>query len=212
MSAFFKYLCWCGLLIVNTSCGGADDNNKVQAFHYSNPRDKASSRAPYSPRKDNFLVRYGGHNKFETPTNLSDSEWNDVQDFFYSVETIEDEIDAIKKSIAYIELRVAEKLNIHGDRGGNHRDRGTRFFNCIDEANNSTTYLKILEQARLLSFFSVGNIKIRGFVVNAHNTATIVSKSGSNMRYAVDSWFHDNGIEPEVVPLDIWQSGWKPGK
>ncbi len=33
---------------------------------------------------------------------------------------------------------------------------------------------------------------------------------GSGQSYAVDSWFHDNGVPAEIVPLPDWLSGWMP--
>jgi hypothetical protein len=42
-----------------------------------------------------------------------------------------------------------------------------------------------------------------------HQTAVIQEVDTKNS-YAVDSWFHDNGHPPEIVPLKQWKKGWKP--
>lgn len=51
----------------------------------------------------------------------------------------------------------------------------------------------------------------RGFILLGwpHTTA-VISETVSGRRFAVDSWFHDNGQPPEIVALDIWRWGWSP--
>jgi len=42
-----------------------------------------------------------------------------------------------------------------------------------------------------------------------HTTAVIQEKSNFE-KYAVDSWYQDNGEDPFIVPLANWKAGWKP--
>ena len=34
----------------------------------------------------------------------------------------------------------------------------------------------------------------------------------TGQKYAVDSWFEDNGHPAHIVPLIEWKKGWKPQK
>jgi hypothetical protein len=42
-----------------------------------------------------------------------------------------------------------------------------------------------------------------------HSTAVIHEQISGN-RYAVDSWFYDNGEPATIVPFDVWKSGYIP--
>ena len=44
-----------------------------------------------------------------------------------------------------------------------------------------------------------------------HQTAIIVERETSQ-RFAIDSWFHDNGHDAETIPLADWLYGWHPVK
>ena len=84
-------------------------------------------------------------------------------------------------------------------------------MDCIDEATNSTVYLRLLKNAGLLHFHSQAYRLSRGGLIRPHNTATIIEIE-SNTHYAVDSWFGHNGEQPVIIPLTLWKSGWKPNK
>jgi len=47
-----------------------------------------------------------------------------------------------------------------------------------------------------------------GFVAPHH--AATVQENASARRFVVDSWFHDNGRLPVVMPVEIWEKGWYP--
>ncbi|MBV1875788.1 MAG: hypothetical protein KUG50_04095 [Cycloclasticus sp.] len=38
----------------------------------------------------------------------------------------------------------------------------------------------------------------------------VIGQLEPDKRFAVDSWFHKNGIEPEIIPIKLWYSGWQP--
>mgnify|MGYP006950043666 CR=1 FL=1 len=50
-----------------------------------------------------------------------------------------------------------------------------------------------------------------GFIIFGwpHTTA-VVEEVASGERWAVDSWFHDNGVAPEILELPRWKAGWSP--
>jgi hypothetical protein len=106
-----------------------------------------------------------------------------------------------------------------GPRTGTDHDLGGTFpgfgkpgqMDCIDESTNTTTYLTLFASRGWLRFHRVAARMTRGFLPLAwpHTTAVII-ETATGQRYAVDSWFLDNGQPPFILPLEIWQAGWKP--
>lgn len=120
---------------------------------------------------------------------------------------------AIARTIAVFEQLV-------GPRTGTDRDLGGTFpgafragqMDCLDEATNTTRYLRLLEQAGLLRWHGVDEPATRLPIPRGwwpHTTAVIRERSGES-KYAVDAWFEPNGRPPHIVELDRWRRGWKP--
>jgi hypothetical protein len=51
-----------------------------------------------------------------------------------------------------------------------------------------------------------------GLFVGAPHTTAVIQETATGQRFAVDSWFFDNGQVPAIVDLHEWQSGWEPGE
>lgn len=146
---------------------------------------------------------------------LSQQQWQGVREkFIPAAVNAEAERRQIASAIAYLEIEVGGKINSLDDRGGNlegaFRAKGNQ-LDCIDESTNSTTYMTMMERDGLLKFHGVQPRATRGFFIMGwpHSTAVIKDKS-TNKRWAVDSWFFDNGIEPTIVALKKWRTGWSP--
>jgi hypothetical protein len=103
---------------------------------------------------------------------------------------------------------------------GTQRDRGGTFGNvlepgqldCQDEALNTATYLTLLAQDQLLRFHEPDGLAHRGLFWGGgwpHSSAVLAQRS-DGQRFAVDSWFLDNGAPPFIVPLESWLDGWRP--
>lgn len=124
-----------------------------------------------------------------------------------------EEREAIRRAIAEIELIVGPKTGTAGDEPGaaiiNFSRRGQ--MDCIDESFNTTTYLRLMEKNGFLRFHKVGAPLRRGYFLDRwpHNTATVIDNA-DGQRYVVDSWFHGNGVPPEVVSAAEWLKGWHP--
>lgn len=86
---------------------------------------------------------------------------------------------------------------------------------CVDESTNTTTYLMLLDQLNLLKFHAPGFPASRQPFTGGnrwwHQTATII-EINSEDRYAVDSWFEDNGYPAKIVPFSQWEAGWNPDR
>lgn len=121
---------------------------------------------------------------------------------------------AVAQAIGVFETRVGEATGTDSDIRGTFRKLGPRQLDCVDESTNTTIYLSILQESGLLRFHEIEAPTTRLPVIDywgrwPHQTA-VIRETGSKTRYAVDSWFHDNGAPAEIIPLDKWKSGWKP--
>ncbi len=146
---------------------------------------------------------------------LSQQQWQGVRERFNpAAANAEQERRQIASAIAYLEIEVGGKINSLDDRGGNlegvFKAKGNQ-LDCIDESTNSTTYMTMMERDGLLKFHSVQPRATRGFFIMGwpHSTA-VIKDNTTDRRWAVDSWFFDNGTEPTIVMLKKWRSGWSP--
>lgn len=111
-----------------------------------------------------------------------------------------------------------QQTPIHADRAGNRDDQGLRgAMDCIDHATTATRFLRLLERRGALRFHRVLEPALRGWIFQ-HASAQI-EEVGPNLmhaetehihRFAVDSWYVDNGHSAPVIPIEIWQEGSSP--
>jgi hypothetical protein len=79
-------------------------------------------------------------------------------------------------------------------------------MDCIDTSRNSTSLLLILEQLHLLHHHKVEGPEARGFLLDGrgpHATA-VLTDMHTGKQWAVDSWTHKYGEQPDILPLDVW--------
>lgn len=131
-----------------------------------------------------------------------------------------------------------EQSPVSADRAGNHEDAELDGrMDCIDHTASTTHLLKMLQARGLLRFHRVSDPVERksAFGLLQHFSASIEERPGRvqdwrlttqlpeggtrdvggedalrGPRFAVDSWFHDNGQAAEVMPLDQWMEGGGP--
>jgi len=120
----------------------------------------------------------------------------------------------IRRAIAEMEQLVGELAGTSGDRAGDLAGFGTLEpqMDCVDESANTTTYLTLFEEHGLLRWHRVEPLAHRGYLLFGgwpHFTAVIRDRQ-TDRRWVVDSWFHDNGLPPEILDLETWKAGWKP--
>ena len=127
--------------------------------------------------------------------------------------TAVEEREAITAAIALMEEIVGQRTGTHQDLGKNLRGLGkTGQMDCIDESTNTTTYLYMLEKAGYLKWHKLLNRSTRfGIFAGMPHTTAVIEDINTHTRYAVDSWFFDNGVPPAVVELSAWKKGWDPG-
>lgn len=146
---------------------------------------------------------------------LSDADWKDIAPLFQNADTPAKERGAIARAIGIFETKIGTQTGTSADVAGTYVRLGDDQHDCADESINTTIYLDLLKRKQLLSFHDVSTISSRipvfGGGLGFHQTAVIVER-GNDQRFAVDSWFHDNGHDAEIVPLPDWLYGWHPPK
>jgi len=119
--------------------------------------------------------------------------------------------DAIKReAIGWIERYVGEKIGTKADRPGMDfvASGDPTQQDCLDEATNTTSYLKFLANHDLIKHHTVAapfakENYLRGISGWTHWTAVLKEKE-TGTRWAVDSWIQGNGVNPAIVEADKW--------
>ena len=124
-----------------------------------------------------------------------------------------DERLKIAHAIAQIEKQIIANTGMTPDRGEAHTfeaDNGQ--MDCMDEAINTSQYLKFLEEAGVLKFNEASEPVHRGFFVDGmwpHNSGAVREKATGEI-YVIDSYYFDAGHDAAVVPLRKWLDEWRP--
>lgn len=168
------------------------------------------------PVPQRFSVCHGFSCTQVSQVGMNDAQWLVITSVFErAAATAEDERAQIAQAIAKFETAAGVLAGTSGDLAEN-AVRGMDLsgqMDCIDESTNTTTYLRILEQAGLLRWHRVEDRVTRGwFLFGWPHTTAVVSDRKDGRRWAVDSWFFANGQPPAIVPLEVWQGGWRPGR
>jgi hypothetical protein len=215
-------LCLCLILLaLNLSACNKKVPYDIAITPISNPTDindlHADSNKPFIgfPQPDNYSICLHNTCSEIAFVSLSDVQWKNVENLFYPPsQSAEQERQQLQQAIALLETYTGEQTGTFRDRAENNLSTGIQGqMDCIDEATNTTVYLRMLQNAKLMTWHTQSSRVSRGIWSGEapHNTATITEKI-SNQYYAIDSWFNSNGKPPHIVPLDEWKSGWLPTK
>ncbi len=147
-----------------------------------------------------------------TVQSLAPAQWQALRALFGHPPDAAAERRAIARVIARLEQWMGERTGTAADRPGTFAGLGrSGQMDCIDEATNTTSYLRLLEGAGLLAHHRVRDPATRfGLLAWPHTTAVIEASDGQ--RFAVDSWFEANGRPPHIVPFEAWRHGWRPAR
>ena len=158
---------------------------------------------------------HGYNCRLKSEATLSVTEWKAIARLFKTVKTPEQERAAIARAVGQFEKIIGAKTGTATDVAGTYVQLGNDQHDCVDESLNTTIYLALLQQKHLLRHHDVSTISTRipllGGGMGFHQTAVIVERETSQ-RFAIDSWFHDNGHDAETIPLADWLYGWHPVK
>lgn len=160
-----------------------------------------------------FTVCHGGGCDSRTRTSISPEAWARLRGAMPPAADAATERRQVAQAIAFLERIVGGRVGTEGDRGRNviAVEQSTQ-LDCVDEAVNTTTYLRMLAADGLLVWHRVGMPAGRGTLLDGrwpHNTAVLI-EAATGAAWAIDSWFFDNGVPAAVVPLAAWRAGWVP--
>jgi len=144
---------------------------------------------------------------------LTPAEWDNVTRLFTpSPQTAEAERNAISLAIGMLEDMVGTKIGTAADRAGTFNNSDyLHQQDCNDEAINSTTYMRLMQQAGLIRFHDILDTRTRQFFFTGWpHTAAVIREQATQAEYAVDSWFYDNGYPATILPMSTWKSGYIP--
>lgn len=171
------------------------------------PAAAGALELPENPTVDAVPVCYNyGCNVIDT-VRLSQEEWLEVAGWLTPpAASAAAERRAIRHAIGWMEVVVGRHTPTHRDLAGVPK-RGAEWpgqLDCIDEATNTTTYLRLLESHGLLRWHRVLK-PINRYAVFDQHWAGQIEEIATGERYVVDSWFLDNGYLPDVLTAERWK-------
>jgi hypothetical protein len=166
-----------------------------------------------TPSLSQFEVCQGGGCIQSNQLAISEAEWANVALLF---RTKANNAAEERKQIA---LAIGELEKIVGAKNGTATDLAGTFDNadfpgqldCNDEAINSTTYMRLLKSNGFMQFHEIEDTRTRNFFFTGwpHTTA-VMRETKTDARFAVDSWFYDNGHAATIVPFATWKANFQP--
>ena len=166
-----------------------------------------------TPSLNQLEICQGGGCYEVSQTSLSDDDWLPIEQLFTPLaNNAEEERVKVSQAVGKLEEIVGNKIGTSSDLAGtfdNSNYKGQQ--DCNDEAINTTTYMRLLQQAGYLQFHTIEDTRTRNFFFTGwpHTTA-VVREIQSGERFAVDSWFYDNGHAATIVPFALWKANYKP--
>lgn len=166
-----------------------------------------------TPQLSAFEICQGGGCAEVSKTSLTELEWNAVTRIFNKPAlNAKEERQKIALAIGVLEELIGKKIGTAADLAGT-------FFNgnltgqqdCNDEAINSTTYMRLLKQNGLMPLHEIEDIRTRNFFFTGwpHTTA-VIREIETAERYAVDSWFYNNGHAATIITFKQWKANFQP--
>ena len=169
------------------------------------------------PSLEAFNVCLGGGCAEVKQMSITPQEWIQVTNVFTKqrnedVSEASFEREKISEAVGELEKIVGAKIGTSEDRAGtfnNSKYAGQQ--DCNDEAINTTTYIRLLQYNGLVKLHVTEDTRTRNFFFNGwpHSTA-VIHEIATGERFAVDSWFYDNGVPATIVPFKLWKSGYIP--
>lgn len=171
-----------------------------------------------TPQLSAFEVCQGGGCAEVSKTSLTQLEWNAVTRIFnVQAKSVPEDKELIERQKIAQAIGILEDLV--GKKIGTSADLAGTFFNgsltgqqdCNDEAINSTTYMRLLKANGFMPLHEIEDTRTRNFFFTGwpHSTA-VIREIKSGERYAVDSWFYDNGHAATIVTFKQWKANFQP--
>jgi hypothetical protein len=152
-----------------------------------------------------FVHCYDFSCKSNQEIKYSAAQWRQIKSLFASEQSESEEKQALRQAVALMEGFSGELAGTFLDKGGNYPSSDIpKQMDCIDESTNTFQYLSAIEDLNLLKWHTVGLKKRRIVWFISHWTA-VIQENSTKQKFAVDSWYRDNGEPPYIQPLADWQ-------
>ena len=165
-----------------------------------------------TPAYNRFSVCFEHSCEKVVTLSLSPAEWQKViSPLSVPLSSPASERDAIATMVSNMEAVVGLRTGTDQDKAGNLSGFGlSGQMDCIDESTNTTTYLTMLAETDLLKHHTIMDRSTRFGLFSLPHTTAVIRETDTDQRFAVDSWFHDNGQAPVIIDITLWKSGWNP--
>jgi hypothetical protein len=153
-----------------------------------------------------FVHCYDFGCKSTQEVHYSRQQWSDINQLFTSEALTPDrEKQAIRKAIAMMETFSGQIVGTSLDKAGNYPGYDImKQLDCIDESTNTFQYLSALEDLKLLIWHKV-EPKVRRTRWFFDHWTAVISENSTSQKFAVDSWYRDNGEPPYIQLLQDWK-------
>ena len=122
-----------------------------------------------------------------------------------------EERTALSAALGLLYAIAGARTPLGADRAGNYLDLGVDGrMDCIDHSTSTTRLLRLIEARGWLRFHRVAAPARRARFIFQHFSAVVEEGRESGGRYAIDSWFVNNGEAAVVLPLAEWLEGGGP--
>lgn len=166
-----------------------------------------------TPQLNQLEICQGGGCANVLQAALDDADWHSVTMLFAEpVNHAAEERARISEAIGLLEQLVGYKTGTSEDKAGTFDNAAYKGqLDCNDEAINTTTYLRLLKQHGYMLLHEIEDMRTRNFFFTGwpHTTA-VIHEIASGERFAVDSWFYDNGYPATIVPFTLWKANYYP--
>jgi hypothetical protein len=165
------------------------------------------------PAPAHFSICFNHSCQSLADVSLTPGQWPEIRRLF-SPEPASpwEERERIALAVGKLESLAGKLTGIDNDRGGSLAGLWmSNQMDCVDESTNTHTYLVMLKNDGLLKYHvPADNARRFRPRLYQHYTA-VIEETATQQKYAVDSWFRDNGQPPFIIPLSTWKRGWTPG-
>lgn len=187
------------LLLLPAGYGAADSAQEADLIRY--------------PVPTHFNICFNHGCQSLANVSLRHEQWQEIRKLFSpEPASPREERERIALAVGKLESLAGKLTGIDNDRGGSLAGLWTsNQMDCVDESTNTHTYLVMLKNDGLLKYHVLAD-NARRFRprLYQHYTA-VIEETATQKKYAVDSWFLDNGQPPVILPLSVWKQGWTPG-
>lgn len=195
MTSTIKIALKLSALLSLTACNASSSGGDVQSF--------AAKSAPILRVCSGYGCVY--KEKFQ----FTDTENAELRTIFSGVENAEEERARVSKAIGVMERMARHHLRYRPDkRLAEFKRSGTRGeMDCVDESLNTTGYLYYLHEQKLLRHHQPKkNYAERGFLLDGRypHKSAVMTDTGTNIKWAVDSWKENDGNPAQVITLSSW--------